>query len=95
MCTLVVWVNRNLQARLTKPQFFAVSERIAGITLNVNTAGYSRRKDDALYLRDAGANVLELGRRIELWGKINRWRQESVLCIDAVELSEAEVRPLT
>jgi hypothetical protein len=43
-----------------------VSERIAEITLNVNTTGYSRRKDDALSVRDAGANVLELDRQIGL-----------------------------
>ena len=30
---------------LTKPQLHAVSERIAEITLNVNTTGYSRRKE--------------------------------------------------
>ena len=46
MCTLVVWVNHSSEERLTKPQLYAVSERIAEITLNVNTTGYSRRKDD-------------------------------------------------
>ena len=66
MCTLVVWVNHSPKERLTKPQLDAVSERIAEITLNVNTTGYSRRKDDGSHVRDAGANVLELGRRIGL-----------------------------
>src|SRR5258707_9948441 len=56
----------TLGERLTKPQLHAVSERIAEITLNVNTAGYSRRKDDGPDVRDAGANVFELGRRIGL-----------------------------
>jgi hypothetical protein len=51
---------------LLKPQLHAGSERIAQITLIVNTTGYSRRKDDASCVRDAGANVLELGRRIGL-----------------------------
>jgi hypothetical protein len=48
----------NLKERLTKPQFHAVSERIAEISLNLNTTGYSRRKDDVSIVRDAGANVL-------------------------------------
>jgi hypothetical protein len=41
--------------------------------------------DDAWYVRGAGANVLEFGRRIGLC-RINRWRQESFVCVDAVEL---------
>jgi hypothetical protein len=57
-----------------------VSERIVGITLILNTTGYSRRKDDASHVRDAGANLLELGRRIRVVRKINRWRQESFVC---------------
>jgi hypothetical protein len=56
----------NPKERLTKPQLHAVSERIAEITLYVNTTGYSRRRDDVWYVREAGANVLELGRRIGL-----------------------------
>ena len=48
-----------------------MSERIAEITLNVNTTGYSRRKDDVWDVRDAGANVLELGRRIGLCAESN------------------------
>jgi hypothetical protein len=66
MYTLVVWVNRNPKERLTKVQLHALSERIAEITLNVNTTGYSRRKDDSWCVRDAGENVFELGRRIGL-----------------------------
>jgi hypothetical protein len=62
MCTLVVWVNHNSKERLTKPQLHAVSGRIAKMTSNVNTTGYSRPKDDAAYARGAaGANALELG----------------------------------
>jgi hypothetical protein len=72
-----------------------VSERIAEITLNVNTTGYSRRKDDVWDVRDAGANVLKLGRRIGLCAESNHWRQESVVCVDAIELREAEDQPLT
>jgi hypothetical protein len=66
MCTLVVWVNHSSEECLNKPQLYAAGERIAEITLNVNTTGYSRRKDDGSDVRDAGANVLELGRRIGL-----------------------------
>ena len=66
MCTLVSRVNHNPEEHLTKPQLHAGSGRIAEITLNVNTTGYSRRMDDGSYVRDAGANVLELGRRIGL-----------------------------
>ena len=51
--------------------------------------------DDAWYVRDAGANVLELGRRIGLCAESNHWRQESVVCVDAIELREAEDQPLT
>jgi hypothetical protein len=69
MCTLVVWVNHSSEECLNKPQLYAVGERIAEITLNVNTTGYSRRKDDGPCVRDAGANVLELGRRIGLCAK--------------------------
>ena len=64
MCTLVAWVNHNPKERLTKPQLHAVSERISEITSNVNTTGYSRRKDDGSHVRDAGADVWELGRRM-------------------------------
>ena len=46
MCTLVVWVNHSSEECLNKSQLYAVGERIAEITLNVNTTGYSRRKDD-------------------------------------------------
>jgi hypothetical protein len=46
MCTLVVWVNHSSEECLNKPQLYAVGERIAEITLNVNTTGYSRLKDD-------------------------------------------------
>ena len=53
MCTLVARVNRNPKKRLTKLQLLAVSERIAEITLNVNTTGYSRRMEDGTYVRDA------------------------------------------
>ena len=35
----------HIEGRLTKPQLHAVSERIAEITLNVNTTGYSRRNE--------------------------------------------------
>jgi hypothetical protein len=66
MCTLAALVNHNPKERLTKPQLHAVSERITEITLYVNTTGYSRRRDDVSYVREAGANVLELGRRIGL-----------------------------
>jgi hypothetical protein len=65
-CTLVAWVNYNPEERLTKPQLHAGSERIAQITLLANTTGYSRRQDDGSFVRDAGANVLELSRRIGL-----------------------------
>ena len=85
MCTLLAWVNPSPKERLTKQQLHAVSERIAEITLNVNTTGYSRRMDDGSYVRDAGANVLELGRRIGLCA-------ESIVgarvraCVDVVKL---------
>ena len=70
-----------------------MSERIAEITLNVNTTGYSRRKDDVrmcvmpeqMFWSWAGGWVVR---------RINRWRQESVVCVDSVELREAEDQPL-
>jgi hypothetical protein len=40
MYTLVAWVNHNPKERFTKTPLHAVSERIAEITLNVNSAGY-------------------------------------------------------
>jgi hypothetical protein len=69
MYTLIAWVNRNPEERLTKTQLHAASERIAEFTLNVNTTGYSCRKDDVSYVRDAGAHFLELGRRIGLYAE--------------------------
>ena len=45
-------------------------------------------------MRDAGANVLELGRRIRVVRKINRWRQESFVCVDAVELRRLRINLL-
>jgi hypothetical protein len=71
-----------------------VSEQLAGNILILNTTGYSRRKDDACYVRDAGANLLELGRRIRVVRKINRWRQESFVCLDAVELRRLRINLL-
>ena len=69
MYTLVAWVNHNPKERFTETQLHAVSERIAEITLNVNSTGYSRRKDDVSYVRDGGAHVLELGGRTGLCGE--------------------------
>jgi hypothetical protein len=40
MDTLVAWVNHNPKERFTETPLHAVSERIAEITLNVNSAGY-------------------------------------------------------
>ena len=47
------------------------------------------------YVRDAGANVLELGRRIGLCAESIIGAQESVVRVDAIELREAEDQPLT
>jgi hypothetical protein len=40
MDTLVAWVNHNPKERFTETRLPAVSERIAEITLNVNSTGY-------------------------------------------------------
>jgi hypothetical protein len=50
--------------------------------------------DDAWYVRDAGANLLEFGRRIRVGRKFNRWRQEFFLCLDAVELRRLRINLL-
>ena len=92
---LVAWVNHFPKERLTKPQLHAVSEELAGIILILNTTGYSRRKDDGWYVRDAGANLLELGRRIRVVRKINRWRQEFFVSLVAVELRRLRINLLS
>jgi hypothetical protein len=45
-------------------------------------------------VRDAGANVLELGRRIGLCAE-SIVGARSRVCVDAIELREAEDQPLT
>jgi hypothetical protein len=90
MCTLVVWVNHSSEECLNKPQLYAVGERIAEITLNVNTTGYSRRKDDLPDGRDAGANVLELAAGSDCTQN-QSLVQESGVCADAVELMRLRI----
>ena len=72
-----------------------MSERIAEITLNVNTTGYSRRKDDVPYVRDAGAKCFVAEPADRVVRKINLWRQESVVCVFAVELRERRINLLS
>jgi hypothetical protein len=50
--------------------------------------------DDACWVRDAGANLLEFGRRIRVGRKFNRWRQEFFVCLDAVELRRLRINLL-
>ena len=42
-------------------------------------------------MRDAGANLLELGRRVGVVRKINGLRQESFVCVDAVEVRTSDL----
>ena len=91
---LVAWVNHFPKERLTKPQPHAMSEELAAIILILNTTGYSHGMDDVSELRDAGANLLELGHRIQVVRKINRRRQELFVSLDAVELRRLRINLL-
>ena len=70
-----------------------MGERTAEITLIVNTTGYSRRKDD-VRMCVMQEQMFWSGPADGAVRRINRWSQESVVCVGSVELREAEDRPL-